>query len=681
MSEEKSEVKIMGIDLAHGSPQSKTHKPHYAVVLIDGNGRKLYEVMDIPLKRVIRLIWEYRPKLIALDNVFELASSERVLAKIMSLLPDDVELVQVTLVNGELLDIREVARRSGIEVPYTKLSPLQTAEVVARLALKGVGTKIRAIEQKTKIIVARGRSLGSGGSSAQRFKRGIRTAILRVVRKIKEELDEHGISYDLMFRRSEGGFDGAVFIVYAPRSALKGIVRPVRAKSVRVIIKPIYKSIITFGEAQRPLKKRYVIVGLDPGRETGLAVVDLVGTPLLLLSLKEFDRTSIITSIYNTGIPILVATDKHPVPDAVKKLASTLGIPVYDPGASLTTEEKDKLIEWLKNITGVHDIQIKSTHIRDALAACAKVLRVHERKFKEVEQKLLEMGLEIPIDEIRKEILEGKTIAEIIEKCIEKTIHDESHTTTVHVMTLSYHEEERYRKRIRQLEEKVMELTRERELLKENLKKLQSRVEELECIIEDRMRSFSREIETNREIEILKERLRQLSCYVNDLEHKMQEQSKVIGLVNTILLKLLRGEAIIMRRVKNLLRTSLQKALTDVNRDNPAIYVDNLGVLNGDVLELIRDGKVILVTSACGDFSSLENLGVGVVSCIEPLYVMDDVVVLDSHIIDQINQVRKRIEERRRKSEDLTLEKLISIIDEYRRDLLTKRGLDEHSSE
>ena len=679
MSKVSRERPIMGLDLAHGSPQSKTHKPHYAIVILNSKGRKIYETIDAPLRRVIRLIWEYRPQIIALDNVFELASTEHMLAKVFSLLPDDVEVIQSTLIGGESLDIREAARRVGIKVPYTKLNPLQTAEVAALIALKGYGTKIKAIEQKTKIIVAKGRSLGSGGSSAQRYKRGIRSAILRIVRRIKESLDQHGFSYDMMFRRSKGGFEGAIFIVYAPRSALRGVVKPLRTKSVRVVIRPIYKSVITFGEVQKPLKKRYVIVGLDPGQETGLAIIDLTGTPLALLSVKEFDRTSIISTIFSFGIPIMVATDKHPIPEAVKKLASTLGIPLFDPGTTLTTEEKEKLIDWLRKIT-LRDFTIKSTHIRDALAACVKVLQVHERKLREMERKILDMGLEVPLDELRKEVLEGKSIAEIIEKWVEKALQEEQIQSHVHLLTISQHEE-KYMKRIKQLEDRIAELIREREILKEYNKKLQLRISELEETLEDLSREMNKEIQTNREIEALKERIRQLTIYVKDLENKISNQAQALSSMENLIMGIHRGKFVIIRKLKNLLHSSLLKIREEL-KDIKLLYVDNPYLMDVKALNELAKFDIVLVTSQEKDLSDFERAGIAIVNSIKPIYIGEEIVIMSNTILKLAEDARKRIKElRKRKEPELTLDKLMSIIEEYRQNIITERDYKVKTSE
>ena len=674
MSKVSRKRPIMGLDLAHGSPQSKTHKPHYAIVILNSNGKKIYETIDAPLRRVIRLIWEYKPQVIALDNVFELASTEHMLAKVLSLLPDDVEVVQSTIINGEPLDIREAARRIGINIPHSKLNPLQTAEVAALIALKGYGTKIKAIEQKTKIIVAKGRSLGSGGSSAQRYKRGIRSAILRIVRRIKENLDQHGFSYDMMFRRSKGGFEGAVFIVYAPRSALRGIVRPLKTKSVRVVIRPIYKSIITFGESQKTLKKRYVIVGLDPGQETGLAIIDLTGTPLSLLSVKEFDRTSIISTIFSYGIPIMIATDKHPIPEAVKKLASTLGIPLFDPGNTLTTEEKERLIEWLRKVT-MRDFVIKSTHIRDALAACVKVLQSHERKLREMERRIIDMGLEVPLDELRKEVIEGKSIAEIIEKWVEKALQEERIQSQVHLLTISQHEE-KYMKRIKQLEDRIAELIREREILKEYNKKLQLRIKELEETLEDLTREMNKEIQTNREIEALKERIRQLTIYIKDLENKINHQTQILSNMEDLIMKINEGKVIVVRRLKNLLHTSVLRAKKLKNIK--LLYVDNPYLIDIKALNELTKLDVVLITPHEGDLSDFERAGIAIVNSVKPIYIGEEIVILSSDILKLAKDAQKRINEiKKRKEPELTLNKLVSIIEEYRQSIIIEREFQE----
>jgi len=121
--------------------------------------------------------------------------------------------------------------------------------------------------------------------------------------------------------------------------------------------------------------------------ETGLAIIDLDFNPLLVLSKRGLDREEIINLIMNYGIPVMVATDKNPVPDMVKKIAAALNASLFVPSESLSIEEKEELIEWLRRHVG-NNVAVSTTHERDSLAAATLAFKSYEVKITNLESKL-----------------------------------------------------------------------------------------------------------------------------------------------------------------------------------------------------------------------------------------------------------------------------------------------------
>ncbi len=662
----------MGIDIVKGSPLSRTSPAYYAVAILDSNGRLIYETCEAPLKRVIRLAWEYRVKRIGVDNVFELGPDTRSIAKILSLLPDDVELIQVTVEGNSFVDLRTQASRLGIDIG-SKPRPLQTAYICAYLALHGIGKPIRAIEYRTKIIVSRGRSIGAGGSSANRYARSMRGAVLRMVRKIKEALDRASISYDLVFRRSRGGLDSAVFIVYAPRSALYGIVKPAKGHDVRVVIRPEYRSILLL-DKEIEQKKNYVIVGIDPGIETGLAVIDLSMRPLLVASSRELDRASILTKIYSVGIPVLVATDKNPPPDTVKKIASTLGVPLYVPPKSLSVAEKESLVEWFRRRSRT-DIRIETSHERDALAAAIKAYKVFERKFAEIERKVRELGIDVDIDELKTLLLKGKTVDEVIEYAVEKYLDEmySSDRIDLEAICRSTTGEER-NARVQELEKKVEELIRERELLRDEVKKLRKLVEELEFELRYRPQlNLSAEDIRDRELFELRERVKVLQNHVKELSSKLEESKKMSNELMEILDKIARGSLVAIPALRTLTLSDLRALLeTSV----PAIAVLE-NVVEPRALEYLRSRDTVVIMMKCGGDTLNHVYEYGIpATCLEntdSIKIVGNVIIVPRNVLEnaiaQARQDLERYREEKKRRKELDLAKLLQIIEEYRRSL------------
>ncbi len=662
---------VMGLDIVRGSPLSRTTKPTYAIVVLRSDGSIIYETDEAPLNRVIRVAWEYHVKRMGIDNVFELAPDTYSLAKVLSLLPPDLELYQVTMQGGTFESLTRTASKLGIELS-SKPRPLQTAFIAALLALHGVGTPIKAVEHRTKIIVSRARSTGSGGSSASRYARGMRTAVLRAVREIKEALDKASLSYDLIFRKGRGGLEGAVFVVYAPRSALEGVVKPFRGNDVVVTIRPEYRRIVLV-DRELEQRRRYLIVGIDPGMETGIAAIDLSLRLVLLESSKELDRGSIISKIKSVGVPVMIATDKNPPPDSVKKLASVLGVPLYTPPRSLSVAEKEQLVEWLRRRTR-REIAVTTTHERDALAAAVKAYRSFERKFLEVERRIQELGIDADVDELKLYIVKGKTVDEVIEIAIDRYLGMELQDE-VKPQTRIVQKSIDLDSRVRALESRIEELTRERELLREEVKKLRKMVEDLEFELRHSTRlEVPQEIVRDREINELRERLKQLVARIEELETEL-EKSKIMS---TKLLEYIKLVALGRYRIVPLLPSLSRRGLSKVQelaKNVGCVIIKSLSV-DLDAIEQARDLGIAIILPSCNEDVERLLLERGVAVACNPRIVdeFEGVALVESEHVDALlseaREKLRRFEESRKRRKELDLDTLIKIVEEYRSQLL-----------
>ncbi|MDP8003722.1 MAG: hypothetical protein RAK17_06020, partial [Caldisphaera sp.] len=113
---------FMGIDIESGSPLSANGQK-FAVILINKENKIINKLNGVSLPSLIRLTWEWRPKYIAIDNVFELAPDEKSLSKILSLIPPQSKVVQVTIDNGKFIDIKEMAKELSLDIEQSKLTP------------------------------------------------------------------------------------------------------------------------------------------------------------------------------------------------------------------------------------------------------------------------------------------------------------------------------------------------------------------------------------------------------------------------------------------------------------------------------------------------------------------------------------------------------------------------------
>ncbi|MCS7111771.1 MAG: DUF460 domain-containing protein [Sulfolobales archaeon] len=664
-------MKVMGIDIVKGSPLSKTNPPFYSVVIIDDRGRILYESVESPLKTVVRLVWEYEVFKIGIDNVYELASTKRDVAKIMLLLPSGVSIYQVTLEENKFVNIYKQAMKIGIELS-SKPKPLQTAYVCALLALNDVGTPIKGVERRTKIVVSRNRSVGPGGSSANKFARGMRTAILCAVREIKKLLDEAAVPYDIVFRRGSGGLDSAVFIAYTGSDVVKKIIKPFNGRDIKVTIKSEYSTVEFF---EKELNRKHVIVGIDPGIETGVAILDLSLKNVFLFSSRDLDKISVINKVYSIGTPIIVSTDKSPAPDTVKKISSLLGIPLYEPPQSLTNEEKERLIEWLKK-KGI-EINLRTSHERDALAAAIKFYKSFERKFIELERRVDELGLEVDIDELKLLLLKGRTINDVIEYAIEEHLENEVyHLENMQILSIPTHiSVNSCNEKLRNLEDRIRELIKEREILRARINELETRIGELEFELKfnNKENSVDREIIRDRIINELRESLRNMQNKIAYLASELEQEKTKSKAFYGILRGFMLDEYLAIPKIRSLTIGDVREinAMAALPR---AVLIESYN-LDANALNAIKESGTALIFNACINEIKQLLLDIGIpVVCNLPIQaVYEDIAIVSTKEFENaLENALKEVEFHRKSKENknyIDSAKLLDIINEYRKNV------------
>ena len=380
------------MDIASGSPGSR-RDPSYSLVILEGDATALHHM--ISRHKLIRMIRERQPEMVAMDNVHELAQSHKDLINLLRRLPPSTKLVQVT--GGDRPEsLVRLARWNGITFDRTK--PLEEAEASARLAARGVGAVVSAFEDKTLIKVSRRRSLGRGGWSQNRYTRKIHGAVMALAREVEKQLREAGLEYSLRAVEGLGGFTRAEFVVEASRDKVH--INPGYSVDAQLKVQSIERPALQY----KPLLHRrgYIIVGLDPGTTTGIAALNLRGELVDLISSRAMSSSDVIEWIAARGRSLIVATDVSPTPGAVEKVKRAFNAVLFSPGADMAGEEKIAL---------GRELGYKNDHERDALAAALAAFRKYKNKFIQVEKKA---PAEVDPDEIKALVVRGYSIENAI---------------------------------------------------------------------------------------------------------------------------------------------------------------------------------------------------------------------------------------------------------------------------
>ncbi|MCD6301485.1 MAG: DUF460 domain-containing protein [Staphylothermus sp.] len=676
MNNGKNEKLVMGVDILPGySPSSSTHQPHYAVVILKGD-KVINSFEEVSFARLIRLAWEYKPDILAIDNVFELGENTDKIIKIINLLPPNTRIVQVTGWGDNLSTIKNVAYNMGIDV-HGKMDPLKTAYIAALIASKGGGAILKPLEEKTKIIVSRGRSVSHGGMSYDRYKRSIRAGILNVTKEVKRILDRYGFDYDLVFRKSNGGLEQSIFTVYAPREKLYGIIKPFKNKSVRLIVRPVYRNKIMFETNNARVEPRGLIVGVDPGISTGLAILDLSGRPLYLHSSKNLDRGEILNIISKLGIATIVSTDVMHPPELIRKIAAALNAQIYTPPHDLSTDEKQELVNKItKKYPG---IEVKDSHVRDALAAAYKAYLSIKDKLIQAEKKVYSMDLGISVENVKISIARGKNIAEALEQELEKLIN-ELDTKIEHTVSVNKETDSDTDKIVNDLSNKMEKLRYENRILRNRIIELQRKLREKDAVIEELKLELKNlknmnisETEVKRriylleqEIKSLKEQLRRKDEVINKLLEEKRDLEKTIEKLST-------NKYIGIPRSKNLSIASVKKIINKAYPYNglKIIFVDEIMPLSGDVINFLRKEKIAIITYK--DYGELyTDLRVPIVSCPDPI-IYEDATFIEQVILNKID-VQWNMIEKIEAEEDY--QRVIKLVEEYQEERKKKLGVE-----
>ncbi len=656
---------VVGIDVVSSGVKLSDYR--YALAVLKDGTMTVYD--DVGLGRLIRLLWELKPKLIALDNIMELGGSKKNVVKIVKLFPPESELVQVTLSADEFVDLRRLASKAGIVLEHGKLTPQKTAEVLAILSSKGYGKVLKLFEDRIKVVISRGRVPGSGGSSSERFKRGLRTSVLSAVKRFKEELENRGIDYDLTFRESDGGIERAVFTIYTRRSEISSILRVVKGFNVSIRVKPVLKKKFLSLVSSNLTTDKFIIVGVDPGIETGLAIVDLDLNPLLVLSSKNLDREEILQIIRKYGIPVLVSTDKNPPPEIIEKLAASLNSVLYSPSRTLSTAEKDSLVyEYVE----IHKLNLKTTHERDALASCLKAYKEYEEKFLQLMSRLNEIGLHPRrLQKYKAEIIRGRPVAEVVERIINDYISKgETYGKENIVRMIKLLVNEDIERRDKELIAEMEKIAKERDVLRKRVVELERQLTQLETELHLRTLEFNSEVAKDREISELRHRLRKLTEHLSSLEEQITGMAKLIDSLKEAFNLLFNGKYLIVRSIRRLsVEEILRSSQTLGNiKEGEVIFVKELREFKEDLMKLINSLKLrILIPKPLEEHKDIKPVyQVVIYPCRDYIEVSDDVVLIPKEVINELEKYEEELRKEIMKKSEFTLEKLLNLIEEYR---------------
>jgi predicted RNase H-like nuclease (RuvC/YqgF family) len=626
---------IFGVDIVKGSLQGKI-KPRYAVFILD-DGKEI-EKFGVSRSKLFRMIREYRPSIVSVDNIFELFKSKEELVEFLKGIPPTTKLVQVSgFSTGSL---HSLSKRYGLKINIR--SPMDEAKACAYLARLGVGEEVSVFIDKTIITVSRNRSLGKGGWRQNKYRRKVHDTVRQIFKEIKNRLDELGLEYVEDVREAYGGISRGTLLVNAPKERIP--INSFKTRDVQVRVEAVEKDKIEFV----PLKKSkpYAIVGVDPGTTTAVAVLDLNGNILGVRSKKGWNPSEVVEYILSLGRPVVIATDKSNPPEFVLKLRASFQAVLHTPKEDMSVERKRSLTS---KFTFLND------HERDAIAAAMDAYNSYRNKLRNVEKRI-PAGMDV--DAVKAEIIRGTPLKDIIAGEEAKEKKDVKPSQSAEEIRVLKDDVAKKDKIIRELEE-------ENRLLKKEIKSLKDEIERLRA----RILSLSREEH---------ERVRREN-YIKSLQAEIAELRKELKKRDEIIEELERRvEA--LKRMKYLEFSGWKsiKVLKKFTRDEIERLEKTFGINEGDVLyiedssgggkvtaEYLCEKKIKAIITK-NEMSHLaktvfEEKGIPVIDIDEvEIEVGEDLAIINSEMFERM--YRQKLEEMKKKK----IEKLEMMFLEYR---------------
>ncbi len=660
---------IMGFDiLPQYSPRSKT-SPRFACVVFR-DGIVLSEHAELSKHALLRLVNEVTPRFLATDNIFEIVPDSKSIFGLMDKIPLETKLVQVTGVPPHQVSLKTLARRHKINI-RGKPSPLDSARIAAVLASMGVGHSIEGFSAQTEIKVTRGRKMGRGGQSANRYRRRLHSQIQQMTRHIEAELKSADIEYDLDVRVSDFGYSSSRIIAYAPLPAIRALIEPKRGGDFNILISPVRKRVEFLPLEPKPLpthiRPRYFILGIDPGTTAAICLLTLNGRIHLLVSKKNLTRADIIRLVYEHGIPIMVATDVPNPPQLIEKIAGIANAVVYSPSHPIPVSDKQ---EVARQFADRH--KVKNAHERDALTAAVYAYRSIVSKLRQIDKKVRDEHLSVDRSQLKALVIKGMPVNE----AIARLTHVDSEP--VEVPTLVPVEEPLTQERFDALLKKYNDLKEETQTLNARIEDQQRLIEFLrfrESELEESLKIIKREnywkIKRDREIEKKQNQIRSLQRENDRLRRRLDDLNRRFELLRGVKRLEIRGDMLAVKTIEKFTQESIEKYMkrvSPIKRGDIILFEDASGGGPQTASILIdRSIRAVIIATPISHLArdALVSAQIPVIDAADvELRRIDEFAFISRKKFDhQLFTFQKRARElARQKSE----EHLIELIEEYR---------------
>jgi len=569
----RDRLKVFGIDIIKGSVRSRSRRPIYALVRMEGGS--IESESEVSLFRLFRMLTDEQPDILAVDSLQEIASDQHELYFFLQSLPPQTRLVQVT--GGERKEtLGKVAARFNIR--FNRFDPFAEARTTAQVASLGAGAEVIAFENESEVIVSRHRSPGKGGWSQNRYVRKMHGAVQAKGREIEMALVTAGLRYEKKETRAFGGCSRVAFRVFATRDLIP--VTTYRGADVQVRIQGKRLERIQFRSLS--VRPRYLIVGIDPGTTTAVAALDLDGNLLHIQSSRQMTMSDVIESLYKVGKPLIIATDVREMPYSVEKIRRAFSAIAFVPKQDVSVDTK---VELTATFAYGND------HERDALSAALDAYRQYRHKFQNL-IKRIPPGHDL--DEVRARVIRGQSLESVLGEMKVPTQQPKTAEAAA-VPTESGRNDERIRVldgMVKHLRIFVSELQEEVKAKEYEINRLQTRIHRIHTTRDAKLAKDAEVVKKDAVIQSLKKRLRKE-------ERNNRNLSKRLARIKRFAELSMEGEVVPVKVMDALTKEGLRRLEDDVGiEDGDIIFVTRTDGYGRNIVRDLAELRVKAVIAA-----------------------------------------------------------------------------------
>ncbi len=590
---------VIGCDILPGTSALATgeNKSKFALTALryeNLTSTIIEEISEIDYKSLLHFIQKLKPDFLAFDNLQEIASNTKELIQFAKRLPDTTTIIQVTgNPNDGFQKLQNLASKINLwNNSNGKPDAMMSSNLIARLVTVGIGYKVLLFEDEVKISISKTKGIGRGGWSQPRYERNMRISVNNVAKEIQDYLDEFNIEYDNF------NYSKSIILViqlgnnsYVKYSDILSLAKKVSNELAFAHVQKIPKSALEYIPLSTNAPKKVVfksvdsvIIGLDPGTTTGLAILSArTGAILYLYSAREFSTSQIIRKITKFGKAVLVCADVNfPPPYGVQRLSRNLGAQIYAPSSRATarTEKRGVVQDYLEK----YEISEKyDNHCRDALFAAIKgfnsikpkiisilKLLADKNELQRYTEKLIDLVLSGITSHDAITLIEAQYTSESLTNSVQES--ERQHVQIpIEILSLA----KKQIQKIDELQLSLRVLERDKKNTEKENVKLTQEIQSLNIKIENLESKFQNRMERDRVIQQKTVEIINLEKEKISLNDVIQEKLQLIDQLKRIRTIWIRGEQVPLKPINKLHFDELEKAQKE------------FGIRSGDVLLIL----------------------------------------------------------------------------------------------